>query len=252
LQLVKLQGYTGCGLGPETDDVTIDVYGSSGDYLGSGLDGLTITVHGNAQDQIGQIIKQGKLVVHGDVGQTFMYGAKGGEVYVLGNAAGRPLINSVGKPRVIINGTCLDFLAESFMAGDPNNGGGFVIVNGIRMDDDGNIVPLPSPYPGSNMFSMASGGAIFVRDPKKTLVAQQLNGGIYKRLTEKDWELILPYLQENERLFGIKITDLLKVDGKLSTPYKVYRKVVPDIVVVEEPETTDELEIDEEAVEMMT
>ena len=47
-----------------------------------------------------------------------MYGAKGGSVYVLGNAAGRPLINSVGRPRVVINGTCLDFLAESFMAGD--------------------------------------------------------------------------------------------------------------------------------------
>ena len=93
------QRYIGCGLGPETDDVTIDVYGSSGDYLGSGIDGLTITVHGNAQDQLGQIIKEGKMVIHGDVGQTFMYGAKGGVVYVLGNAAGRPLINSVGKPQ---------------------------------------------------------------------------------------------------------------------------------------------------------
>lgn len=44
-------------------------------------------------------------------------------------------------------------------------------------------------------------------------------------LTEKDWELILPYLQANERLFGIKITDLLKVDGKLSTPYISVRSV---------------------------
>ena len=96
----------------------IDVYGSTGDYLASGIDGLTIQVHGNAQDQLGQIMKRGKLVVYGDVGQTFMYGAKGGEVYVLGNAAGRPLINAVGRPRVVINGTCLDFLAESFMAGD--------------------------------------------------------------------------------------------------------------------------------------
>lgn len=243
------QRYTGCGLGPETEDVTIDVYGSSGDYLASGIDGITITVHGNAQDQLGQIIKQGKLIVHGDVGQTFMYGAKGGVVYVLGNAAGRPLINSVGKPRVVINGTCLDFLAESFMAGDPNNGGGFVVVNGIRLDDDGNTEPLPSPYPGSNMFSLASGGALFIRDPKKKLVIEQLNGGIYKTLTEDDWELILPYLQENERLFGIKVDDLLTVDGKLSTPYEVYRKVVPDIAVVEEPETTDEIE--EEPAEMM-
>ncbi|MBW1902395.1 MAG: glutamate synthase, partial [Deltaproteobacteria bacterium] len=29
------QRYVGCGLGPDTDDVFIDVYGSSGDYLGS-------------------------------------------------------------------------------------------------------------------------------------------------------------------------------------------------------------------------
>ena len=44
---------------------------------------------------------------------------------------GRPLINSVGRPKVVINGTCLDFLAESFMAGDPHNGGGFVVLNGL-------------------------------------------------------------------------------------------------------------------------
>ena len=58
-------------------------------------------MHGNAQDQLGQIMKSGKLVVYGDVGQTFMYGAKGGEVYIMGNAAGRPLINAVSKPRVV-------------------------------------------------------------------------------------------------------------------------------------------------------
>jgi hypothetical protein len=136
------QRYVGCGFGPQTDEVTIDVYGSSGDYLGSGIDGLTITVHNNAQDQLGQIIKSGKMVIYGDVGQTFLYGAKGGETYVMGNAAGRPLINSVGKPRVVINGTCLDFLAESFMAGDPLKGGGFVILNGVQFDDEGSLVSI--------------------------------------------------------------------------------------------------------------
>lgn len=221
------QRYVGCGLGPDSDDVNIDLFGSSGDYLGSGLDGLTIRVHNNAQDQVGQILKRGKLVIFGDAGQTFLYGAKGGEVYVMGNAAGRPLINSVGRPRVVINGTCLDFLAESFMAGDPHNGGGFVILNGVRFDDEGNIVPLPEPYPGSNMFSLASGGAIFVRDPHKICVDGQLNGGMYLPLTEEDWELILPFLEENERLFNIKIETLLTVDGKLLSPSEVYRKVVP-------------------------
>ncbi len=188
----KGQRFLGCALGPDTQGVRIDAYGSTGDYLGSGLDGLEIHVHGNGQDQLGQIMKSGKLVVHGDVGQTFMYGAKGGEVYVLGNAAGRPLINAVGKPRVVINGTALDFLAESFMAGDPYKGGGFVILNGITFDADGRCVAQETPYPGSNLFSLASGGAIFVRDPYHKLVPEQLNGGQFLPFGQREWELILP------------------------------------------------------------
>ena len=235
------QRYLGCGLGPDTDDVVIDVYGSSGDYLGSGLDGLTITVHGNAQDQLGQIIKRGKMVIYGDVGQTFLYGAKGGAVYVLGNAAGRPLINSVGRPKVVINGTCLDFLAESFMAGDPHNGGGFVILNGVKFDDAGKLVALADPYPGSNLFSLASGGAIFVRDPDRTLVDQQLNGGRFARLSDADWELILPFLEENQKLFGITVEQLLTVNGKKLKPCRVYRKVVPGNIKAIASEETDDV-----------
>src|SRR6266516_2916911 len=119
------QRFIGCGLGPESGGLRIDVYGSPGDYLASGIDGAEVIVHGSAQDQLAQIMKGGKLVVYGDVGQTFMYAAKGGEAFILGNAAGRPLINAVGRPRVVINGTCLDYLAESFMAGDQLNGGEF-------------------------------------------------------------------------------------------------------------------------------
>jgi len=223
---LKGQRFHGSGLGPDTAGVRIDLYGSSGDYLASGIDGLEIHVHGNAQDQLGQIMKRGRLVVHGDVGQAFMYGAKGGEVYVLGNGAGRPLINAVGRPRVVINGTCLDYLAESFMAGDPFNGGGFVILNAVEFDDAGRIRPLDICYPGSNLFSLASGGAIYARDPQGTLVADQLNGGEFSDFTEADWELILPYLEENERLFGISVTDdLLTVDGVRREPSEVYRKV---------------------------
>lgn len=220
------QRFLGCGFGPDTKGIRIDSYDSSGDYLASGIDGMEIYVHGNAQDQLGQILKSGKLVVYGDVGQTFMYGAKGGEVYVLGNAAGRPLINAAGRPRVIINGTALDFLAESFMAGDPHEGGGFVIVNGLTSDDDGNVVSQETPYPGSNIFSLASGGAIFVRDPDGKLTEEQLNGGRFRAFVDEDWELIRPYLEENERLFGISIdNDLLTVEGKKRRPHDVYRVI---------------------------
>jgi glutamate synthase domain-containing protein 1/glutamate synthase domain-containing protein 3 len=222
------QRFCGSGLGPHTTGVRIDVYDSSGDYLGSSMDGAELYIHGNGQDQLGQILKNGKLVVFGDVGQTFMYGAKGGEAYVSGNAAGRPLINAVGKPRVVINGTCLDYLAESFMAGDPLNGGGFVVVNGLEPDDKGNFREQDNPSPGSNLFSLASGGAIYIRDPHCKLVNDQLNGGEFSIPTPEDWALILPYLEENERLFGISIeNDLLVVNGEKKTPQEVYRKVKP-------------------------
>lgn len=220
------QRFCSCGLGENADRVRIDVYDSSGDYLASGIDGPEIAVHGNGQDQLGQIMKRGKLVIYGDVGQTFMYGAKGGTVFVMGNAAGRPLINAVGRPRVVINGTCLDYLAESFMAGDPLNGGGFVILNGMEFDEDGALRELPNPYPGSNLFSLASGGAIYIRDPYRKVVENQLNGGEIVDLIPADWRLILPYLEENEKLFGISVqNDLLTVTGQIRQYSDVYRKV---------------------------
>jgi glutamate synthase domain-containing protein 1/glutamate synthase domain-containing protein 3 len=219
--------FLGSGLGAGSQGVRIDIYGSPGDYLASGIDGLEIHVHANGQDQLAQILKSGKLVVHGDVGQTFMYAAKGGQAYVLGNAAGRPLINAVGKPRVVINGTCLDYLAESFMAGDPTNGGGFVILNGLAFNGWGDLAELETPYPGGNLFSLASGGAIYLRDPHEKVAADQLNGGEITALSEKDWQVMLPILEENERLFGISMARLLEVDGKPHAPEQVYRKVQP-------------------------
>jgi len=44
------------------------------------------------------------------------------------------------------------------MAGDLTNGAEFVILNGVKFDDDGKLVPLAEPYPGSNLFLAASVG----------------------------------------------------------------------------------------------
>jgi len=217
------QRFCGVGLGPKSNGFKIDVFGNPGDYLASGIDGAEIIVHASAQDQVGQIMKSGKLVIYGDVGQTFMYGAKGGNAYVLGNAAGRPLINAAGRPRVVINGTCLDYLAESFMTGDPLNGGGFVVLNGIIFEN-GEIIDLQTPYPGGNLFSLATGGAIYVRDPHRKLDQSQLNGGRLGDTEQTDWNLIHPYLEENERLFGARIEDLLRRQQG-SSPWKIYEKV---------------------------
>ena len=224
---VRGQRFIGNGLGVAGEGVQIDVFGSPGDYLASGIDGAVIRVHGSGQDQLGQIMKAGRLVVYGDVGQTFMYGAKGGEAYVQGNTAGRPLINAVGKPKVVINGTCLDYLAESFMAGDALNGGGFVVVNGLAIDSQGVLRELETPYPGGNLFSLASGGAIFIRDPLRRVGEDQLNGGQFARFEQRHWEAILPTLEENARLFHIPIDRLLQSQGRTLLPEQIYRVVVP-------------------------
>jgi hypothetical protein len=98
----------------------------------------------------------------------------------------------------------------------------------VEFDDEGKVRPQPTPYPGSNLFSLASGGAIFVRDPHQLVDEQQLNGGEVVPLEEKDWELIHPMLKENERLFGISVdSDLLTIDGEQRNPLAVYRKVRP-------------------------
>jgi glutamate synthase domain-containing protein 1/glutamate synthase domain-containing protein 3 len=219
--------FIGNGLGPGTHGIAIEVFGSPGDYLGSGIDGLTLISHAHGQDQLAQIMKEGKLVVHGDVGQTFMYGAKGGKAFILGSAAGRPLINAVGKPQVVINGTCLDYLAESFMAGDPLNGGGFVILNGMKFDEQGKWVPYATPYPGGNLFSLASGGGIFLRDPYRRVTEDQLNGGTFAPMTAEYWNLILPLLKENESHFDIPLDILLRVDGEERDPLSIYRLILP-------------------------
>jgi hypothetical protein len=44
-------------------------------------------------------------------------------------------------------------------------------------------------------------------------------------MTDADWALIKPYLVENEKLFGIKVDDLLTHNGKKLPPTQVYRKV---------------------------
>ncbi|HEY6005413.1 MAG TPA: hypothetical protein VIV57_21215 [Anaeromyxobacter sp.] len=95
----------------------------------------------------------------------------------------------------MINGTCLDYLAESFMAGDPLQGGGFAIVKGVAWNESGELHDLDEPYPGGNLFSLASGGAIYLRDPRGRLSEEQLNGGEIGALEDADWEIIRPYLE---------------------------------------------------------
>ena len=65
-----------------------------------------------------------------------------------------------------------------------------------------------------------------MRDPKRMIVEEQLNGGEFVELSPADWALILPYLRENENLFGISVEqDLLSSDGMERDYREIYRKV---------------------------
>lgn len=219
----NFRGQRNFGAGLVTrEKVSIDVYGRIGDCLAAFADGPEFYVHESAQDSVGYCFKSGKLVVFGDAGKAFEYGAKGGSAFVLGDLIDRPLINAVGSATAVINGSCKDYMGESCMAAQ-----GFTIVNGITFDEHGSVVEQESPYHGGNLFSLAAAGAIYLRDPRKKIGEDQLNGGKIDSINGEDWKKILPLLKENERLFGIKVEALLTVDGIVQMPTQVYRKIIP-------------------------
>jgi glutamate synthase domain-containing protein 1 len=200
----------------------IDVYGRVGDCLAAFADGPEFYVHESVQDSVAYCFKSGKLVVYGDAGKTFGYGAKGGVSFILGDLIDRSFINSVGSSTTLINGSCKDYMGESCMAAR-----GFIILNGMTFDDNGALVEETTPYHGGNLFPLAAASAVYLRDPRKTVGEDQLNGGRIISLSPEDWQKILPLLEENERLFGIRVDDLLTVDGVVQKPEDVYRKVIP-------------------------
>ena len=100
-----------------------------------------------------------------------------------------------------------------------------MVLNGVSFNAHGGMISQPTPYPGGNQFSLASGGAIYVRDPHHLVSEDQLNGGRFVPFTEEDRALILPYLEENERQFGIRVETLLTVVDEVRRPEDVYRKV---------------------------
>jgi hypothetical protein len=88
------------------------------------------------------------------------------------------------------------------------------------MASDSDMISLPNP--GGNLFSLISGSAISIRDPRCNVDEDQLNGGTFVDFTDSGWGLIEAFPVENERLFGIAIDELLTVDGVRLSPSKVY------------------------------
>jgi hypothetical protein len=217
----------GCGLGSQSDDVRIDVYGIPGDGLASDLDGAEITVHGSAGNRVGQKMKSGRVAIYGDVGRSFMERAEGGEVYVLGNVSGRPLSRSSGSPQVVINGTIFEQQDEPRQSMNSSKNSGFVILNGLTFNKKGEIEDLETPYSGKSLLSLASGRTVYFRDPQSKIKKNQLIRGRILELNEKDCLNVFRCLKENERLFEINILDLIMVKKQLFPFHKIYKKIEP-------------------------
>ena len=173
---------------------------------------------------------------YGDVGQTFLYGAKGGEFYVMGNAAGRPMINAVGKAAG---------RHQRHRAGLPGR-----VVHGrrsaqrrrfrhhqrraVRRRERQRRARWICRTPEATCFRWPPGGRSTSAIRKRTLVDEQLNAGaLYQPLsTDADWKLILPYLQrERAALRHSDPTEIcLTVDGHVvrAPRRRVSQKVIPD------------------------
>ena len=97
-----------------------------------------------------------------------------------------------------------------------------------KHSSDERFVEQDYPYPGGNLFSLPSGGALFIRDPHRKVSSDQLNGGRLAEFTQRDCDLIRPFLKENEKLFRISVkNDLLTVQVRILDPSQVYRKIAP-------------------------
>ncbi len=131
----------------------------------------------------------------------------------------------MGSPRVVINGTCFDSSPNFFNPENRTEGRGFIIINGLEFNERGECIELETPYPGRNISSFASSGTLYIRNSHLKIAKNQLNGGRFAEVTEKDCLIMLPYLKENERFFNIAIIDLLTVNGELLPFNQIYRKI---------------------------
>ena len=156
------------------------------------MDGLEIHVHGNAQDQLGQITEArqaGRLRRRGPDLPVRRQGRRG----LRPGQRRRPADDQRrGPPRVVINGTSLDFLAESFMAGDPHKAAASPSSTASTSTSGGTRSPQPGRTPAAtcSRWPPAARSTSATRTTRWERSAQRRR--IPAPLTEADWRLIRP------------------------------------------------------------
>jgi glutamate synthase (ferredoxin) len=96
------------GADPDTFDVT--VHGSAGQSFGAfNVRGLNLTLHGEANDYVGKGMAGGRIVIsnqHSTIhnvlaGNTLLYGATGGELYIAGRVGERFAVRNSGAIAIV-------------------------------------------------------------------------------------------------------------------------------------------------------
>ena len=98
----------------QPDHLTVKLKGSAGQSLGAfAAPGLKIEVSGDANDYVGKGMNGGRIIIHNSadyaqkkdpsilIGNTALYGATGGELYVAGKAGERFAVRNSGASAVI-------------------------------------------------------------------------------------------------------------------------------------------------------
>jgi len=184
----SLSGYVASIYGEEGLDKDIDINfnGSAGQSFGCwNANGINLILNGDANDYVGKGMNGGRIVVKNDsdfvkndqetilVGNTCLYGATGGEIFVSGNAGERFGVRNSGA-KAVIEGAgdhCCEYMT-----------GGHVTVLGTV---------------GSNFAAGMTGGFAYVLDEERTFF-DKCNRGLVgiERITTEEMQPYRKHLKE--------------------------------------------------------
>ncbi|MCW5774059.1 MAG: glutamate synthase large subunit, partial [Rhodospirillaceae bacterium] len=200
---VRLRGSAGQSLGAfAVQGMKLEVFGDANDYVGKGLSGGTIVVRPPATSPI---------VAHENViiGNTVLYGATGGKLFVAGQAGERFAVRNSGAVAVV--------------EGCGSNGCEYMT---------GGAVAILGPV-GDNFAAGMTGGMAFVYDPAENL-ANVINDDsvVWQPIETVHWEGVLRDLVEQHfRLTTSKFAEGLLRDWDRELPK--FRQVVPkDLIAI--------------------
>ncbi|MDV3427507.1 MAG: glutamate synthase subunit alpha, partial [Bacillota bacterium] len=197
------------------DTITFNFYGSAGQSFGGfAMKGLSLILEGEANDYVGKGLSGGKIIIKTPeaatykqdenviAGNTVLYGATSGEVYINGLAGERYAVRNSGAVSVVegVGDNCCEYMT------------------------DGVVVILGST--GRNFAAGMSGGIAYVLD-ENDLFEDKCNKSIVtvnSIKSEKDFKLLYDLINKHYDYTGSKKAELILQDFE---NYKLkFKKVI--------------------------